>query len=41
MAEQLRLLANRYRQYRQAAPTGPVPAVTAGQLSGRAGGPAA
>jgi len=41
MAAPLRLLANRYRQYRQAPPTGPVLAVTVERWSGWAAGPAA
>ena len=41
MAAPLRLLANRYRQYRQAPPTGPVLAVTVERWSGWAAGPTA
>jgi PPOX class probable F420-dependent enzyme len=41
MAAPLRLLADRYRQYRQAPPTGPVLAVTVERWSGWAAGPAA
>jgi hypothetical protein len=37
----LRLLANRYRQYRQEPPTGPVLAVAVGRWPGWAAGPAA
>ena len=37
MAGPLRLLANRYRQYRQAPPTGPVLAVTVERWTGRSG----
>ena len=39
MAAPLRLLANRYRQYRQAPPTGPVLAVTVERWSGWTGAP--
>ena len=39
MAAPLRLLANRYRQYRQAPPTGPVPAVTVERWTGWIGAP--
>jgi PPOX class probable F420-dependent enzyme len=41
MAAPLRLLANRYPQYRQAPPTGPVLAVTVERWSGWAAGPTA
>jgi PPOX class probable F420-dependent enzyme len=41
MAAPLRLLASRYRQYRQAPPTGPVLAVTVERWSGWAAGPTA
>jgi PPOX class probable F420-dependent enzyme len=41
MAAPLRLLAARYRRYRQAPPTGPVLAVTLARWSGRAAGPTA
>ena len=41
MTAPLRLLANRYPQYRQAPPTGPVLAVTVERWSGWAAGPAA
>jgi hypothetical protein len=41
MAAPLRLLANRYRQYRQDPPTGPVLAVTVERWSGWAAGPTA
>ena len=40
MAAPLRLLANRYWQYRQAPPTGPVLAVTVERWSGWTGAPA-
>ena len=39
MAAPLRLLANRYRQYRQAPPTGPVLAVTVERWTGWTGAP--
>jgi PPOX class probable F420-dependent enzyme len=39
MTEPLRLLASRYRQYRQAPPTGPVIAVTVERWSGWAAAP--
>jgi PPOX class probable F420-dependent enzyme len=39
MAAPLRLLANRYRQYRQALPTGPVLAVTVERWTGWTGAP--
>jgi PPOX class probable F420-dependent enzyme len=41
MAAPLRLLANRYPQYRQAPPNGPVLAVTVERWSGWAAGPTA
>ncbi len=41
MAAPLNLLANRYRQYRQAPPTGPVIAVTVERWSGWAAAPTA
>lgn len=41
MAAPLRLLANRYRQYRQAPPTGPVLAVTVERWTGWTGAPTA
>jgi len=41
MAAPLRPLADRYQQYRQAPPTGPVLAVTVEQWSGWAAGPTA
>jgi hypothetical protein len=41
MAAPLRLLVNRYWQYRQAPPTGLVPAATVERWSGWAAGPKA
>ena len=41
MAEPLRLLAERYRQYRTAPPTGPVLAVTEERCPGRVAAPSA